>query len=90
MKARVAGLVVISVALGLASSPLAVAAAASVHARFDLGSLQGAPFPSNTYMVADSTQNTGLRVDLPKPDCDPSDCSDIAVHNELDGFNLQP
>jgi hypothetical protein len=88
MTARVAGLVVISVTLGLASSPSAVAAAASVHARFDLGSLQGAPFPTNRYTVADATQNTGLRIDLPKPDCDPSDCSDIAVLNELDGFNL--
>jgi pimeloyl-ACP methyl ester carboxylesterase len=92
MKARVAGLVVISVALGLASSPLAVAAAASVHARFDLGSLLGSPFPSNRFTVADSTENTALKVNLPKPDCGerPSDCSDIDVLNELDGFNLQP
>jgi acetyl esterase/lipase len=92
MKARAAVLVVISVALGLASSQLAIAAAASVHARFDLGPIAGAPFPSNRLTVADSTQNTGLRVDLPKPDCAarPSDCSDIDVLNELDGFNLQP
>jgi hypothetical protein len=95
MKARVAGLVVISVALGL-TSPLAVAAAPSVHAHFDLNSLQGSPFPSNRFTVADSTQNTGLRVDLPKhnfdcaPSAPPSDCSDFDVLNELDGFNLQP
>jgi Bacterial virulence factor lipase N-terminal len=95
MKARVAGLVVISVALGL-TSPLAVAAAPSVHAHFDLNSLQGSPFPSNRFTVADSTQNTGLRVDLPKHNFDcaasapPSDCSDFDVLNELDGFNLQP
>jgi Bacterial virulence factor lipase N-terminal len=94
MKARGAGLVVIFVALGLASSPLAAATAASVHARFDLGSLQGSPFPSNRFTVVDSTQNTGLRIDLPRPDCAArprvSDCFDIDVLNELDGFNLQP
>jgi Bacterial virulence factor lipase N-terminal len=89
---RVAGFVLTSLALGLVSSPLAVAAAASVHAQFDLALLQGSPFPSNRFTVADSTQNTGLRVKLPKPDCvsRPSDCSDIDVLNELDGFNLQP
>jgi hypothetical protein len=89
---RVAGFVLTSLALGLVSSPLAVAAAASVHAQFDLALLQGSPFPSNRFTVADSTQNTGLRVKLPKPDCvsRPSDCFDIDVLNELDGFNLQP
>jgi hypothetical protein len=92
MKGRLARLVVIAVVLGSASSPLAVAAAPSVHAHFDLNSLQGSPFPTNRFTVADATQNTGLRVDLPKPDCAarPSDCSDIDVLNELDGFSLSP
>jgi hypothetical protein len=67
MKPRVAGLLAMSVALALLSSPLALAAAGSVHARFDLSSLQGGPFPSNRFTLADSTQNTGLRIDLPKP-----------------------
>jgi Bacterial virulence factor lipase N-terminal len=96
MKWRAAGLFAISIALALVSLPPALAAAGSVYARFDLSSLQGGPFPSNRFTVADSTQNTGLRVDLPKPmpDCaapaPPSDCSDIDVLNKLDGFNLQP
>jgi Bacterial virulence factor lipase N-terminal len=95
MKGRVAGLFAISVVLALLAPPLAQAAAGAVHARFDLKSLQGGPFPSNRFTVPDSTQNTGLRVDLPKPtDCAarplPSDCSDIDVLNKLDGFNLQP
>jgi hypothetical protein len=92
MKRLVTGLFAISVVLALVSSPLAAAAAGPVHARFDLNSLQGAPFPTNGFTIADSTQNTGLRVDLPKPDCvaRPSDCEDIDVLNELDGFNLQP
>jgi hypothetical protein len=52
----------------------------------------GQPFPSNLYTVGDSTQITGLRVDLRKPDCatHPSDCADVAVLDTLDGFNIQP
>jgi hypothetical protein len=52
----------------------------------------GQPFPTNLYTVPDATQITGLRVDLPTPNCTtrPSDCADIAVLNTLDGFNIQP
>ena len=52
----------------------------------------GQPFPSNLYTTPDSTQLTGLRVDLPQPNCatNPSDCADVAVLNQLDGFNIQP
>jgi hypothetical protein len=52
----------------------------------------GQPFPSNLFAIADRTQVTGLRVDLPKPDCAarPSDCADVDVLNTLDGFNIQP
>src|SRR5512132_1007375 len=52
----------------------------------------GQPFPTNLYTVRDDTQITGLRVDLPKPDCAirPSDCADIDVLDTLDGFNIQP
>jgi dienelactone hydrolase len=50
------------------------------------------PFPSNLDTVADSTQVTGLRVNVPLPVCAsrPSDCADDAVLNSLDGFNIQP
>jgi hypothetical protein len=49
-------------------------------------------FPSNLYTAADARQITGLRVDLPQPDCasHASDCADIAVLDTLDGFNIQP
>ncbi len=69
-----------------------LAATGSVHARFELGAPQGEPFPSNRFTVPDSSQNTGIRVELPKSDCaaHPSDCADLDVINELDGFNLQP
>src|SRR5713226_5776272 len=52
----------------------------------------GQPFPTNLYTVPDEAQITGLRVDLPKPDCatHPSDCADVAVLDTLDGFNIQP
>jgi hypothetical protein len=63
-----------------------------VHALFDLGTPAGGPFPSNHFTVADDTQNTGRRVNLPLPDptTNPSDYEDTQVLNTLDGFNLQP
>ena len=64
----------------------------STYAGFDLATPQGGPFPSDRFTVADESQLTGLRVNLPHPDCAarPSDCEDLAVINTLDGFNLQP
>ena len=52
----------------------------------------GQPFPTDLYTAPDEAQITGLRVDLPKPDCaiHPSDCADIDVLDTLDGFNIQP
>jgi Big-like domain-containing protein len=52
----------------------------------------GPPFPSNLFTVPDSTQITGLHVQLPQPNCatNPSDCNDVAVLDTLDGFNIQP
>jgi hypothetical protein len=60
--------------------------------RFDLADPAGAPFPSDRFTLADDRQLTGLRVDLPKRDCNvgPSVCDDIEILNTLDGFNLQP
>ena len=56
------------------------------------GTKAGQPFPTNLDTVPDATQATGLRVDLPSPDCSArrSDCADINVLNQLDGFNIQP
>src|SRR5881396_4234013 len=69
-----------------------LALAAGVEARFDLSSPAGGPFPSDRFAVEDDSHLTGVRVNLPKPDCAarPSDCADIDVLNTLDGFNLQP
>jgi hypothetical protein len=68
------------------------ALAAGVQARFSLDSPGEGPFPSDLFTVTDPTQNTGLRVNVPLPNCvqRPSDCTALAAINTLDGFNLQP
>lgn len=86
----------ITLCAALLAMPAKLAAPASAdaqaHALFDLNTTAGAPFPSDLFTIADPSQNTGLRVDLPKPDCSarPSDCEDLDVINTLDGFNLLP
>lgn len=67
-----------------------LALAAGVHALFNLEVPAGHPFPSDRFTVADPRQLTGLKVQLPKPNCGarPSDCADLDVLNTLDGFNL--
>jgi fermentation-respiration switch protein FrsA (DUF1100 family) len=90
MVKRVFRIAAISVAL-LAFGPT-LALAAGIQALFDLSAPETAPFPSDRFTVRDRSQNTGLRVNLPKPGCttNPSDCADLEVINTLDGFNLQP
>ncbi len=75
--------------LGMAMAALAQA---GTRALFDLSTPQRQPFPSDRFAIADRSHKTGLRVNLPLPDCAkrPSDCDDIGVLNTLDGFNIQP
>jgi hypothetical protein len=49
-------------------------------------------FPSNALTVPDASQATGLRMNLPKPNCvvRKSDCAEINLINQLDGFDLDP
>ena len=67
-------------------------AAAATHPLFNLQSNTQSPFPSDRFTVLDQQQITGLRVNLPAPNCatNLSDCADVALLNQLDGFNLQP
>ena len=67
----------------------AVAMAERVSVRYDD---EARPFPSNQLTVPDFSQATLRRVNLPLPDCSVrvSDCQDIAVINQLDGFSTQP
>ena len=66
----------------LAALLLAAAASGGVTVRLDL-------FPSDALTVKDEAQKTGLRLNLPLPDCDaqPADCRDLGLLNELDGFS---
>jgi len=68
------------------------AAANGVHPLFNLQSTAQSPFPSDRFTVRDSRQNTNQRINLPLPDCTthPSDCLDVTLLNQLDGFNTQP
>src|SRR5262245_35376129 len=64
----------------------------STFAAFDLDTPESGPFPSDRFTVADSSQLTGRRVNLPLPNraTHPSDYDDVTLINTLDGFNLQP
>ncbi len=80
------------VALTLLLLPTPAQAAGVVQPLWDITTPSGGPFPSDIFTTADPTQLTGRSVDLPKPDCAtrPSDCEDVDVLNDLDGFNVQP
>jgi fermentation-respiration switch protein FrsA (DUF1100 family) len=82
------GLTIVFAVLATPASALA----AGVHPLFDVTSASGAPFPSDVFTVSDAGQNTGSRVNLPKPDCatHPTDCDDVDTLNVFDGFNRKP
>src|SRR5262249_17268844 len=83
MKRTFACLLALLAVLVLFSPSLApsLAATGRVHVRFEVSAPHAAPFPSDRFTVPDSSNNTGLRVALPKPDClaRPSDCADLDV-----------
>ncbi len=64
----------------------------ATEALFDLSAPSAGPFPSDWFTVPDFTNRTHRRVSLPLPDCQVqvSDCEDLAVLNELDGFSVLP
>jgi hypothetical protein len=64
----------------------------TVRVLFGVDTTESGIFPSDAFTVPDDVQKTGLRVNLPLPDCSVrvSDCRDLALINVLDGFNLQP
>ena len=84
--------ILITIALSVSLLWPALVLAAGVQALFGIESPTAGPFPSDLFTSADPDHNTGLRVNLPFPDCNahPSDCEDLHVINTLDGFNLQP
>jgi hypothetical protein len=79
--------------LGLWLTALArPASAAGVKVLFNPVSPEVGPFPTDVLTVSDLAQKTGLRVNLPRPDCqaEPSTCDEIAAVNQLDGFSIEP
>ena len=50
------------------------------------------PYPTDVLTTPDSTQKNGMRINLPIPDCTtaPSDCQDVQLINQLDGFQTAP
>ena len=66
--------------------------AQSVVVNFDPSTPATGPFPTDYLTTPDSTQKTGVRINLPVPDCGslPSDCLEVTALNELDGFHLLP
>ncbi|MGZ4878648.1 MAG: Ig-like domain-containing protein [Candidatus Angelobacter sp.] len=81
--------IIFLVAIALLTPALALA---ETHPLFNLQSTTQSPFPSDRFTVPDEQQLTRLRVNLPLPSCAsrPSDCADLTLLNQLDGFNLQP
>ena len=81
--------IIFLVAIALLTPALALA---QTHPLFNLQSTTQSPFPSDRFTAFDSQQLTGLRVNVPLPNCasNPSDCADLTLVNQLDGFNLQP
>jgi len=97
-RAVIATMTLLAVCAVDASSPSDAAqnidhpAANRIYASFDLSRPEGGPFPSDIFTVEDATQNTGLRLNYPLPDCSarPTDCDDLEMVNTLDGWGLQP
>jgi len=63
-----------------------------VEVVFDLSQPTQGPFPSDRFTVPDDPNdpnNTGLRVNMPKPDCNarPTDCNAVDLLNVLDAFD---
>ncbi len=50
------------------------------------------PYPTDFLTVPDSNQKSGLRINMPLPDCkaQPGSCSELSLLNTFDGFNLNP
>lgn len=90
-KAGVAASLSISTIASLALLLSGVVLKADVTVRFDLNTPEMGPFPTNALTVSDSSQKTGIRINLPLPDCklQPSTCTERSLINQLDGFNLQ-
>ncbi|MCP5112862.1 MAG: hypothetical protein GY953_18710, partial [bacterium] len=80
-------IIAVLAAVAVCGGPLS---GAGTSVLFDPSSPTIGPFPTDVLTVADPTQKTGLRMNLPLPDCqaEPDTCSELGFINELDGFNI--
>src|SRR5205085_2686782 len=64
----------------------------AIQPLFGLTNPSDGPFPSDRFTVADKTQNTCERINLPMPSTttEPSAQMEVKLLNELDGFNTRP
>jgi pimeloyl-ACP methyl ester carboxylesterase len=79
-------------AFALAFSLLAPLLPAAVTVNWNPQDPTIGPYPTDVLTTPDSTQKNGTRIDLPMPDCTtaPSDCQDVQLINQLDGFQTVP
>lgn len=66
--------------------------AGGVTVRFNPADPAVGPFPTDALTLPDPAQKTGLRINLPVPDCGAEDgtCRVLSLINQTDGFNLLP
>src|SRR5690349_20286237 len=67
-------------------------ALAATTVLFDPLSPTTGPFPSDALTTPDPLQRTGLRLNLPVPDCVTTytECQEMALLDQTDGFSLRP
>jgi hypothetical protein len=81
-----------SMALFFIRGPSAAASGVTVNLESSGSHLCVGPYPTDVLTTPDSTQKNGMRINLPMPDCTtaPSDCQDVQLINQLDGFQTVP
>jgi hypothetical protein len=94
MRTRLSGLVLTAIR-AFALSALVTPAWCGTTVLFNPASQEVGPFPSNALTIANSSQKTGLQVNLPPPSgCTPlsttTQCVNVELLNQLDGFSLNP
>ena len=79
-----------TLAVLLAGAPVLLAS--GVKVLWSPGDPATGPYPTDFLTALDFTQKSGKRINLPMPDCiaAPSDCQDVELINQLDGFQTAP
>src|SRR5579872_1861340 len=65
--------------------------AAGTTVLFDPSTPATGPFPTDYFTVPDPVQKSGLRIDIPVPDCASqyTSCQEAGLADQLDGFSLR-